>query len=289
MNLIEYYQKPGPMSQLGSMQDMVSPIETSIERIVEAVQNCLLHQHWSKAYGITLTQQQIEEPYIRDVESKLNWLRAKGYKSVYDPHPTKDHMIGICRDFSLLAVALCQAADIPARARCGFATYLETKKYIDHWVLEYWNQQQQRWIIVDAQLDQLQQDDLKIDFDPLDVPTDRFIIAPTAWLNCRQGFEDPSLFGIFKWWGYDYLRCNLLLDANALCQKTMQPWDYWPGYKSLPIDAWQAHDFEILDELARKTLSIDHTPDAFFDYIKNNDKIGVPEDISIVYNGFLQE
>lgn len=64
---------------------------------------------------------------------------------------------------------------------------------------------------------------------------------------CRGEKADPELFGIFQWWGYDYLKCNLILDANSLMKMPMQPWDRWEGYKNLPVLEWSENDYLIMD------------------------------------------
>ena len=79
---------------------------------------------------------------------------------------------------------------IPARARCGFSTYFEPGKYVDHWVCEYWNAGEARWVQVDAQLDSLRSASSKPDFDPLDVPRDRFLVAGDVWQQIRAGTID---------------------------------------------------------------------------------------------------
>ena len=50
--------------------------------------------------------------------------------------------------------------------------------------------------LVDAQLDGPQCKAFRPDFDPLDVPRDRFIIAGDAWQMCRRGRADPDQFGL---------------------------------------------------------------------------------------------
>jgi hypothetical protein len=68
----------------------------------------------------------------------------------------------------------------------------------DHVVCEYWNAAQARWVLVDAQFDEVWRERLHIDHDVLDVPRDRFLIAGDAWVRCRSGHADASKFGIFK-------------------------------------------------------------------------------------------
>lgn len=279
---LKLYQEHDVMTEIKTMKHMVTDIPNDIGTIVSYVQNILLHQHWSKAYGLELSEERKKEPLLRSFEEKLVFLNELGFIHVSEHRTNENKMVSICRDFSVAAVALCREAGIPARARCGFASYFEKGKYIDHWVLEYWNEEKKKWLMVDAQLDVLQQKALELTFDPLDVSENYFITAPKAWLLCREGVFNPDLFGIFKWWGYDYLRCNLILDANSLLKVPMQPWDSWEGYKSLPMKEWTERDYKVMDDLSMLAVNVDNNFEALYKYVQTNDKIKVPENFSEV-------
>lgn len=283
-NNLRFYQEHGIMTEIKTMKDMVTNIPKDIKTIISYVQNILLHQHWSEAYGVKLSDKRKEEPFVRRFEDKLIFFKNIGYNHISNKNQNVNKMIGICRDFTLAAVALFREAGIPARARCGFASYLEKGKYIDHWVIEYWNEDKKRWVMVDAQLDDIQIDKLKVTFDPLDISKEYFITGPRAWMMCREGLIEPELFGIFKWWGYDYLRCNLILDANSLLKLEMQPWDMWEGYKSMPKEEWTQKDYEVMDHLSRLAMNVDNNFKDLYNYVQRNDKIKVPEDLDKVIN-----
>lgn len=285
--ILDFYRKHGKMTEIKAMKHMITDLPKDIESIVSIVQNIFLHQHWAKRYGIELDDKRRKEPWQRSVEEKLIYLSKLGYEHVLDKKELKNKMIAICRDFSVMAVALCREVGIPARARCGFATYLEKDKYIDHWVLEYWNEDRKQWILVDSQLDVFQQEILDISFDTLDVDDEYFITAPRAWMMCREGKVDPELFGIFQWWGYDYLKCNLILDANSLLKIPMQPWDGWNGYKNIPVLQWSENDYSIMDQLSSYRLYVDSDFDALNKFIEMHDRIKVPQDLDKVIN-FLE-
>ncbi len=276
------------MTEITNMKDMVRDIPKDVATIVIYVQNIFIHQHWSKAYGLELSEERKREPFIRSFGEKLQFLQSVGQGTCplvpLGPRPNEQKMISICRDFSVAAVALCREAGIPARARCGFANYFEKGKYIDHWVLEYWNEERKKWVMVDAQLDNLQQEHLKIPFDPMNVGEDFFFTGPRAWQMCREGKENPELFGIFDWWGYIYLNCNLILDANSLLKMPMQPWDMWDGYKSLPMEKWHEKDYKLMDELASLALHVDDSLEDLIHFVQQNDKIKVPEDLGKITN-----
>jgi hypothetical protein len=118
---------------------------------------------------------------------------------------------------------------VPARARCGFGAYFAPGRFEDHWVAEYWNTAEQRWVLVDAQLDNVQRSAFRIDFDPTDVPHEQFILAGDAWKQCRAGRADPDLFGLstIKEQGLWWIAQNLIRDLASLNRLEMLPWDVW--------------------------------------------------------------
>ncbi len=128
---------------------------------------------------------------------------------------------------------------------------------------EYWDKERQRWVLVDAQLDDLQQVKLRIAFNPLDVPREAFVVAGHAWQMCRRGEADPDTFGIFDLRGLWFVWGNLVRDIAAL-KVELLPWDTWrltqgqdehlsgEGWRSLDqMAAWSAlphSDWERLRE-----------------------------------------
>ena len=67
-------------------------------------------------------------------------------------------MVGVCRHFATLYVALLRHRGTPARARCGFGGYFMVAagidEWIDHWVTEYWDAARDRWVRADPQFDE---------------------------------------------------------------------------------------------------------------------------------------
>ncbi len=69
--------------------------------------------------------------------------------------------------------------------------------------------------------------------DPLDLPRDRFIVAPEAWLRCREGGDDPERYVVSPFLeipelrGWPYLLHNVVHDLAALNKREMILWDDW--------------------------------------------------------------
>ncbi|NLE50268.1 MAG: transglutaminase domain-containing protein [Chloroflexi bacterium] len=234
-----YYAAPGPFTALSADETyapLLEDLPADIPALVRAVQGNLLHIFWAEAYGVTHTDEQREGVGIRSAAEKLRRIHAANPAPLTTPRPPEARLVGNCRDFSVLLCALLRYHGIPARARCGFGTYFTPGRYEDHWVCEYWRADEGRWVMVDAQLDALQRDTLKIDFDPLDVPRDRFITGGHGWQLVRTERADPEKFGIFDMKGQWFIVGNLLRDLAALNKMELLPWDCW-GAMPAPQDA----------------------------------------------------
>jgi hypothetical protein len=285
--ILDFYKTHGRMSDPGPHIAMLDSIPDDPGKLRLTVQNCLIHLHWLEAYGIKQTEKHWREASLRSMSEKLSHLRELGYQSVNGQTTYKERLVGTCRDYSVFVCSLLRHKGIPARPRCGFGCYFESGKFIDHWICEYWDAEQKRWIMMDAQLDQLQLEKLNIGFDPAHIPEDRFIFGGAAWRLCREQKVDSSLFGIFKWWGMDYVKHNFLLDIGSLNKMPMLPWDFWAGLKAKEAKDLTAEEMAYLDDLAVMSLNPDDNYAEIKRSYEQDDRIRVPADLSKVWAPFV--
>ncbi len=249
---LAYFSEPGPITELGSYDHLLAGLPADLSGLCAAVQGVLLHIFWAEQYGVQLTPAQREEVQLRHVTRQLARIQELDPSPLAVARPVERRLVGNCRDFSVLLTALLRRQGTPARARCGFGRYFLPGHYEDHWVCEYWNQAQGRWILVDAQLDALQRQILAIPFDPLDVPRDQFIVGGLAWQLCRSGQADPDAFGIFDMHGLWFVRGDFVRDVAALNKVELLPWDSW-GLAEARDEELSAADLALLDRLAALT------------------------------------
>ena len=254
-----FYTAPGPMTDLGRHAAAATTLPGDIAALCDVIQGDLVHHHWAGAYKVEITPQKAAQQHLRGAAATLDALIANNPAPLGERREPVDRAVGVCRHFSVVAAALLRAQGVPARARVGFGAYFEPGKFVDHWVVERWSEADGRWILTDAQLDALQSNVLKIDFDPLDTPRDRFVIAGDAWRQCRAGALDANRFGIFDMWGLWFVAGNLLRDFAALNNVEMLPWDVW-GPELQPNAPLSAQTLALFDRLAELTLA----PDARF-------------------------
>jgi hypothetical protein len=248
---ISYFAQPGPMTEPGPYSRLLEGLPTDIGELCRIVQGTSIHIFWAGRYGLDLSEDRKAEVQLRTLQHRLRRTIELDARPLTEARPLEKKIVGNCRDFSLLLVSILRHRDIPARARCGFGAYFIPNHYEDHWVAEYWNAEQQRWILVDAQLDTFQREALKISFDPMDVPRDQFIVGGRAWQMCRSGLAAPDSFGIFDMHGLGFVRGNFVRDVASLNKVELLPWDCW-GIIEKPEEN-DPDDLTFLDLLAGLT------------------------------------
>jgi hypothetical protein len=250
-NDLTYFTRPGPMTDPGPYAKLFDGLPADIGELCKIVQGTTVHIFWAERYGIKLTTERQSEVQLRSIQRRLARTLELDPRPLTDVRSLENKIVGNCRDFSVLLVSILRHQGVPARARCGFGAYFLPNHYEDHWVVEYWNAGQKRWILVDAQLDAFQREVLKVPFNPLDVPRDQFIVGGKAWQMCRSGLDDPDHFGIFDMHGLGFVRGDFIRDVASLNKVELLPWDCWGIIESLKLD--DPDELALLDQLAELT------------------------------------
>ena len=249
---LTYYAEHGVISDPGKFSHLFDNLPQDISQLRKIIQGLLLHIIWAERYGEKLSEERITEAGIRHVESILAQIQEINCGPINQIRQLNERFIGNCRTYSVLLASMLRYQGIPARARCGFGRYFKTGWYEDHWICEHWSEEHRRWIMVDAQLDDYQCQELAIGFDPLDVPRDQFIVGGQAWLSCRNGETNPANFGIFDMRGMWFIRGNLVRDFAALNKVELLPWDGW-GLIDREDDGISHEEMKLLDYIASIT------------------------------------
>lgn len=247
--ILSYYLDHGPMTDPRDQAHLFSGLPGDVPGLIKTIQGLQVHIFWANAYHLTLDDERQKEVTLRPVWRKLPRLLELDSAPLNQPRLAERRLVGNCRDFTVLTVSMLREKGIPARSRCGFGTYFIPGHFEDHWVLEYWDAARESWVMADAQMDDLQQEALKLDFDPLDMPPGAFVTGGEAWLMARRGEADPDCFGIFEYKGMDFIKGNLLRDLAALNKFEVLPWDFW-GWVERPAAEMNTEDLAFLDHTA---------------------------------------
>jgi hypothetical protein len=274
--LLAYYRQPEGMTAAGAHAPLLEALPRELGALADVAQGLLIHEHISPAYGVTLADKRRASVHVRPVEQLLSLILADDARPLTEARVPERRLPGNCRHFTVLTAAALRAQGTPARARCGFGGYFGTGWFEDHWVCEYWDAAQSRWRLADTQIDEVQSGMFEVDFDLMDVPRDRFLVAGDAWRRCRAGEDDPGRYGlnVVKESGLWWIAGNLLRDVAALNNVEMLPWDCW-GAMPAPDETIDEERLALFDRLAELTSEPDTAHDALRAAYRDDERIRV--------------
>ena len=274
--VLDYYTKHNCITDPGKYAAWLDALPTDLTDLHTAINGLLIHIWKIRKYHSHLLESRSTEVFIRHTQYLLEEILKLDDRPFNVARPVEKQVIIDCRHFSTFLCSILRQQGIPARARCGFAAYLEDGFCMDHWVCEYWNSEQGRWITEDP--------DKKLH----DVPPDQFITGARAWQLCRADDSAGSRFGFnAEARGMWAARVNLVRDFAAL-----------NGFESVSGDGWglamktdadvTVDDTAILDQAARLAVTDNNFEERHsfyeetetlraptiisnFDYVKSND------------------
>lgn len=237
---LAFYSTHSTYSDPGAFAHRYAGLPRDPTQLARITRDLLIHRLEDGFYDHTHPTDRLhndaETRYIDDI---LRIITERAPAPLTQPREPGDRFVGVCRDFSLLHCSFLRHFGIPARIRSGFADYFNSPAtdasqlfHGDHVVTEYWTEDR-GWLLADSQLtDPVVTAHWNADFDPMDVPRDRFLVAGEAWQAIREGRADQETFGLHPphegpFWGEWFVAGNIRLDLAALNKVETLLWDVW--------------------------------------------------------------
>jgi hypothetical protein len=249
MNEQDFYAQHTDITDPGDLSDLFAGLPSDVASLSEILQGVAMHRdHTDWRFGFVLSDERYKEGetrHVRDILKLLGDLRER---------PAETRFAATCRDFCVLLCAMLRHAGVPARIRGGYANYFPRKGgprlLDDHWVVEYWHEEH-GWRLADSQVAGSATNDYGVDFDPADVPRDRFVVAGQAWLASRSGERDPDTFIVsgLDESGFAVILGTVVRDLAALNGVEGFPWDTW-GIMTVPLSDLTEPDVTLIDRAA---------------------------------------
>lgn len=247
------YTAPGPLTNLDGVDAAVlEPMGRDPVDICSPVHALIIQPRDAETVG--LPPERYGENQMRPVADIVRTLLSLHHAPLNVPREPEQRVIGTCRHFALLSCALLRYRGIPARVRCGFATYFQPGQGLDHWITEYWDDEDERWVRIDSEV--LAMPVLQ---HPEDLRPGEFLSGGEAWTAYRRGDIDATTFGVYGTdnWGAAEIRGNAVKDLAALNKVEMLPWDEWGRMGEAYRGETGAEYDALLDELAGVCASND--------------------------------
>jgi hypothetical protein len=254
------YTTPGPLTDLGGVRPLAfDRIASDAVGICRTVQSLIIQPRDAKDLGVPA--ERFSENDVRPVGRLIHAILALDPEPLHVPREPRQRVVGTCRHFAVMSCALLRYRGIAARARCGFATYFQPGQGLDHWITEYWDDSDGRWVRIDSEI--LGQSVLA---EPEDLSEGEFLTGGEAWAAFREGRVDASQFGVYgtENWGPGEIRGNAIRDLAALNKVEVLPWDEW-GRMDASYKGETGSDYdEFLDTIAAVCSSDDPSAIAEF-------------------------
>lgn len=278
--MLEYYTTQGIMTNPGKYAYLYKELPSDVEKLVEVVQGVMIHIFHAHRHGIELSEERKKEVQIRKVEEMLERIIELDNRSITQARNPEKRLVGNCRDYSVFICSLLRHKGIPSRARCGFTTYFPLEgglSHGDHWICEYWNSSERRWVQIDAQIDSLQKRAFQFEFNTLDMPKGKFLSAGEVWKLCRTGKLDPNLCGIFDLKGLWFVGGNVVRDIMSLNKLEVLPWDCNEPMNSIE-ELLNSEEYALLDKVAEITTADDGSFSEVRALYESNSALRMPAD-----------
>ena len=131
---------PGPYARQDALTDpgvlsaLYDDLPVGPSALREVVSQLITHVDWAVRYGIPPNTAMPRD--TQPVADRLKLIQSIHAGSLSARRPPHKRTFGTCRDYSLMICSMLRHRSIPARVRCGFATYFPWRPYEDHWI---WN------------------------------------------------------------------------------------------------------------------------------------------------------
>lgn len=268
--ILDHYLETGTYTYAGAYKDYFMSLTDDIEELGKLVCSQVIHRITLKEGNTNANKNMLygdmnRFPWYRmrceddilltaaAMTAELFRLDERGFTL---DRKVENKIVVCCRYVSVLMSAILKTKGIPCRSRAGFAPYFALGESWDHWINQYWDQNQNRWIAFDADAFF---DAEEIGFNQFDIPDNSFDWPAKAWLDIRKGKADGSKF-IFS----DANRTNslkaviryLFYDFHAIMNNELT-FSFQPCFFDNKFDRLDKDGLLEIDELASLMLNPD--------------------------------
>lgn len=282
--ILDFYKQTSLYTDLGLYREFAKNLPDDIKELCELQRNQIIHpfdlndvemRKDSKSfYGdmtkIDKTSLCYENDLFPTAQAMIAELLRRNTNYIKD-RPIQDKIHVCCREQAILLASILKNKGFSARVRSGFAKYvcIGNEEAGDHWITEYYNEEKQKWFLVDADMcfDDKTLIEYDIDFDLLDIPREKFIFGAEAYLGLRnKQLSDKDIYYASspKTYGIKASLHGLFYDFHSLMNNEII-FLHLPKYimdKNLELSD---EEYIELDELAKLMLN----PNENFDKLKS--------------------
>jgi len=270
-DIINFYRQTSMYTNYEGFYDYFKSLPDDLEDLRKLIRNNIIHRvTLFEAYinhDKTITKyypwyrNRCDDDILLTAPAMMAELFRQDNRGLTNGRKVEDRIIVTCRYVSVLTASILKAKGYAVRLRSGFAPWIRENVACDHWICQYYSENQQRWI------------DYDVDEEVHDDPDKKLIMAAESWLDVRAGKKECDYFvhgSSTK--GLAMLARSLFFDFHALMNDEIS-YLFFPTYIDTDEEFYKlsVEELKELDDLAVLLLE----PDKNFDelkYLFRNDK-----------------
>lgn len=228
---------PPQLTNILSVLDSIEPYELSINRLPK-----------KRLVGACVSESYFLTGLLRNKGIPAR-VRAGYFKNI-NQHPS--HIIAfweeVARYRGFNAQLLKEDPDAWKKNQNTYTqSQIDADHHIEHWICEYWNEEKQEWILLDANKDFLRlSSNIEVDYE---LPKDYYEFAHEAWLSMRADSDyNPDKHNEYPQDGRSHIRSQLLADFYSLLNHDISP------YSNIDIPSREFVKKRTFDELSESEL-----------------------------------
>ncbi len=214
--ILDFYKQTSLYTDLGLYKEFAKQLTNDIDELCVLQRMQIIHPiaysdsdirqqskcFWGDMTKVPITRLDYEDDLFPTASSMLCELLRKNNEYRVD-RKAEDKIHVTCRGQAILLASILKAKGYSARVRSGFAPYIKYDGInYDHWITEYFDENKNRWVLVDADE---HCSDHEMGFDLNDIPRDKFIFGAEAYLGMRNNkykteeiyyASDPATLGL---------------------------------------------------------------------------------------------
>jgi hypothetical protein len=113
-DLLAFYKSPGLFTGLDGFEHEVEALPSAVAVIARTVQGLLIHEGLIGAYGVSLPAERLAEKQLHSSVAVLARAMSLDSQAIVSPRVPERRVVGVCRHFATLFVAIMRKKGLPA-------------------------------------------------------------------------------------------------------------------------------------------------------------------------------
>jgi formylglycine-generating enzyme required for sulfatase activity len=183
---LDFYRQYSSFTDPGEYEYLYENLPDSLPELCSLIRSQFIHPYAELPQYSELIPRERRDESLKypTVKSILEGLLSYDSSGIVNDRKPEDRLILICRHNAILLASILKYRGIPARVRCGHATYIIPNFHTSHAICEVWNENDKRWMLVDPSMDMI------------DFSREKFDFSNESWLKMQKKEIDPNLYGI---------------------------------------------------------------------------------------------